>query len=126
MTKENTTIGINGMAHVILTVSQFEKARAFYSGLLPQFGMALVHDGLDFFYHVGARTAIGVRKCDSEFVGERFQQYRVGLHHICLRARSRADIDKTALIAAELGASIIRGPEEREWAPGYYLSLIHI
>ena len=123
MTEENTTIGINGMAHVILTVSQFEKARAFYSGLLPQFGMSLVHDGLDFFYHVGARTAIGVRKCDPEFSGERFQQYRVGLHHICLRARSRADIDKTALIAAELGARIIRGPEERDWAPGCYYVL---
>ena len=123
MTEENTTIGINGMAHVILTVSQFEKARVFYSGLLPQFGMSLVHDGLDFFYHVGARTAIGVRKCDPEFAGERFQQYRVGLHHICLRARSRADIDKTALIAAELGARIIRGPEERDWAPGYYYVL---
>jgi len=72
MTKENTEISINGMAHVILTVSQFEKARAFYISLLPAFGMALVHDGPDFCYHVGARTAIGVRKCDPEFSGERF------------------------------------------------------
>ena len=121
--EENTIIDINGMAHVILTVSQFEKARVFYSGLLPQFGMSLVHDGLDFCYHVGARTAIGVRKCDPEFADERFQQYRVGLHHICLRARSRNDVDQTALFAAELGARIVRGPEERDWAPGYYYVL---
>ena len=59
-------IAINGMAHVILTVSQFDKARAFYSRLLPEFGMNKVHDGPDFCYHVGARTAIGVRKCDHE------------------------------------------------------------
>ena len=64
MTEEKPMIDINGMAHVILTVSQFDKARAFYSGLLPQFGMTKVHDGPDFCYHVGARTAIGVRKCD--------------------------------------------------------------
>ena len=111
------------MAHVILTVSQFEKARSFYSRLLPEFGMSLVHDGPDFCYHVGARTAIGVRKCDSEFSDERFQQYRVGLHHLCLRARSRADVDKTASLVASLGAVIVRGPEEREWAPGYYYVL---
>ena len=32
-------------------------------------------------------------------------------------------MDKTALLAAELGAEIIRGPEERDWAPGYYYVL---
>ena len=54
MTENNTQININGMAHVILTVSQFEKARSFYNRLLPKFGMSLVHDGPDFCYHVGA------------------------------------------------------------------------
>ena len=123
MSSVQPEIAINGMAHVILTVSQFDKARAFYSGLLPKFGMTCVHDGPDFCYHVGARTAIGVRKCDPEFTDERFQQYRVGLHHLCLRARSREDVDKTAALVTELGATIVRGPEERDWAHGYYYVL---
>ena len=54
------TIEINGMAHVILTVSQFEIARDFYRKLLPQFGMKPVFDGDKFFYCVGGRTAIGI------------------------------------------------------------------
>jgi catechol 2,3-dioxygenase-like lactoylglutathione lyase family enzyme len=33
------TIEINGMAHVILTVSNFATAREFYRRLLPEFGM---------------------------------------------------------------------------------------
>ena len=123
MSSVQPEIAINGMAHVILTVSQFDKAHAFYSGLLPKFGMTCVHDGPDFCYHVGARTAIGIRKCDPEFTNESFQQYRVGLHHLCLRARSREDVDKTAALAAELGATIVRGPEERDWAHGYYYVL---
>jgi catechol 2,3-dioxygenase-like lactoylglutathione lyase family enzyme len=116
-------IDINGMAHVILTVSQFEKAYRFYSALLPEFGMTKVNDGPDFLYHVGARTAIGIRRCDPEFEQERFEQYRVGLHHICLRAKTREDIDRTAELARSLGATIVRGPEERDWAPGYYYVL---
>jgi catechol 2,3-dioxygenase-like lactoylglutathione lyase family enzyme len=32
------TIEINGMAHVTLTVSRFDLARAFYGKLLPEFG----------------------------------------------------------------------------------------
>jgi catechol 2,3-dioxygenase-like lactoylglutathione lyase family enzyme len=39
------TIEINGMAHVILTVSRFDLARDFYRKLLPQFGMKPVFDG---------------------------------------------------------------------------------
>jgi catechol 2,3-dioxygenase-like lactoylglutathione lyase family enzyme len=31
-------IDVNGMAHVILTVSHWEKARAFYAELLPFLG----------------------------------------------------------------------------------------
>ena len=74
------------MAHVILTVSRFDLARAFYGKLLPEFGMKPVFDGDKFFYCVGARTAIGIEPCDPAFAGERFVQQRVGLHHHCLRA----------------------------------------
>ena len=116
-------IEINGMAHVVLTVSQFEKSRAFYSELLPFLGMTLVFDGADFCYHVGGRTAIGIQRCDEQYLGERFQQLRVGLHHICLRARSRGDVEQAGAKAAELGATIVRGPEDGAWAPGYYYVL---
>ena len=43
------TIGINGMAHVILTVSHFDLARAFYGKLLPEFGMNPVFESARFF-----------------------------------------------------------------------------
>jgi catechol 2,3-dioxygenase-like lactoylglutathione lyase family enzyme len=114
------TIEINGMAHVILTVSRFEVAREFYGWLLPEFGMKVVFDGDRFFYCVGARTAIGIQPCDPALAGERFVQQRVGLHHLCLRARSRDDVDKCAALLGEVGATIVRGPAEDAWAPGYY------
>lgn len=42
-------IEINGMAHVILTVSRFKVAREFYRRLLPEFGMKVVFEGDRFF-----------------------------------------------------------------------------
>ena len=116
-------IAINGMAHVILTVSRFDLARAFYGKLLPQLGMKPVFDGDQLFYCVGARTAIGIEPCDPAFAGERFVQQRVGLHHLCLRARSREDVDRCATLLKEVGATIVRGPMEGSWAPGYYYVL---
>ena len=114
------TIAINGMAHVILTVSRFEAARDFYRKLLPQFGMKPVFDGDRLFYCVGSRTAIGIQPSDPAQGTERFDQQRVGLHHLCLRARSREDVDRCATVLREMAATIIRAPEEGSWAPGYY------
>jgi catechol 2,3-dioxygenase-like lactoylglutathione lyase family enzyme len=113
-------IEINGMAHVVLTVSNFPAARAFYGKLLPQFGMTPVFDGDRFFYCVGGRTAIGIEPCAVEHQNERFVQQRVGLHHLCLRARSREDVDRCAEAVKEISGTIVRGPEEGSWAPGYY------
>jgi catechol 2,3-dioxygenase-like lactoylglutathione lyase family enzyme len=116
-------IDINGMAHVILTVSQFEKAKAFYGQLMPALGMKNVFDGSDMCYFVGARTAVGIEPCAPEHAEERFVQNRVGLHHICLRARSRQDVDAVASLLREMDATIVRGACEGHWAPGYYYVL---
>ena len=113
-------IAVNGLAHVILTVSRFEVCRAFYKQLLPNFGMKMVFDGNDFCYHVGARTAIGIQRCAAEYTQERFVQARVGLHHVCFRARSPADVDKTHQLLKDIGARIVHAPEIGTWAPGYY------
>ena len=80
-------------------------------------------DGKKLFYCVGARTAIGIEPCDQEFAGERFVQQRGGLHHICLRARSREDVDRCAALLKEMDATIVRGPLEGPWAPGHYYVL---
>ena len=98
-------IDINGMAHVILTVSQYDKAKAFYARLLPAKGLECVFGGSDMTYFVGARTALGIQPCKSEFAGARFEQGRVGLHHICFRARSRDAVDTSA--GRPLGARLL-------------------
>jgi catechol 2,3-dioxygenase-like lactoylglutathione lyase family enzyme len=103
-------IEANGVAHVILTVSQWEKARAFYAELLPFRGMTKVYDGNNFLYHVGGRSAIGIQRCAPEHVNERFVQNHVGLHHLCLRARSREDVDAARTRCARSAAISIADP----------------
>ena len=87
---------INGMAHVILTASNFERSREFYRKLLPFLGMKPVIETDSFYYCVGGRTAVGIGAPASEFAGARFEQRRVGLHHLCFRARERSDVDDRA------------------------------
>jgi hypothetical protein len=53
---------INGMAHVVLTVSNFETVVPFYEKLLAFLGMKRVFKGEEFLYYVGGRTALGSPK----------------------------------------------------------------
>jgi catechol 2,3-dioxygenase-like lactoylglutathione lyase family enzyme len=111
---------INGMAHVILTASNFGRSREFYRKLLPFLGMTAVIDTDTYYYCVGGRTALGISAPADEHANAAFDQRRVGLHHLCFRARERADVDELHGFVSQLGAKIVRAPREDSWAPGYY------
>lgn len=111
---------INGVAHVFLTVSNFEACRPFYEKLLVFMGLTPVVQSDVMLYCVGGRTAVGIMPAEEQYRDERFAQFRVGLHHVCFRARSREDVDQVHAFLIEQGAKIIHTPEDGPWAPGYY------
>lgn len=111
---------VNGVAHTFITAGDFEASVAFYRKLLPFLGLREVADSMDTYYCVGGRTGFGIRRPDPEHAGARFEQYRVGLHHHCWRARSKADVDEVHAFLRSIGATIVHTPEDGPWAPGYY------
>jgi len=111
---------INGIAHVMLTVSNFEACLPFYEQLLTFLGLKPVIKADGMLYCVGGRTAVGITRAEERYRDERFVQFRVGLHHVCFRARERQDVDTLYELLKKLDAKIIHPPEEGPWAPGYY------
>ena len=109
---------INGIAHVCLTVSDFARARAFYGELLPALGLVPLIDTDGYYYCIGGRTGVAIRPAEGPT--ERFSQERVGLHHLCFRARDREHVDAIHTLVVKLGGNVVRAPEEGAWAPGYY------
>jgi len=111
---------INGVAHVMLTVSDFDACLPFYERVLTFLGMIPVINVDGMLYCVGGRTAVGIMRAEERSRRERFVQLRVGLHHLCFRARERSDVDALHALLVEIGATIVHPPEEGPWAPGYY------
>ena len=111
---------INGIAHVMLTVSDFEACLPFYKQLLTFLGLRPVFELDGYLYYVGGRTALGIMRADEQHGKGRFVQTRVGLHHVCFRARERADVDALYEFLKSIDAKIVHPPEEGAWAPGYY------
>jgi catechol 2,3-dioxygenase-like lactoylglutathione lyase family enzyme len=111
---------INGVAHVYLTVTNFEQCLPFYEKLCAFMGLRPVIKSEQTLYCVGGRTAVGISRCEDAHKSERFVQRRVGLHHVCFRTRERGDVDTAYRFLQEIGAKIVHPPEDGLWAPGYY------
>ena len=109
---------LNGIAHIQLTVSDMERARAFWAPLFELFEMKILIDSEVYFYGIGSRTGLALSPAD-EGKGEPFDQRRVGLHHLCLRAREREQVDEIHDVVVGLGATIVHPPREDGFAPGY-------
>ena len=71
---------INGIAHVYISVINFEACSAFYRQLLPFMGLTrIVHDDSDTFYCIGGRTGFGLTRYAAGHRGTAFAQDRAGL-----------------------------------------------
>jgi catechol 2,3-dioxygenase-like lactoylglutathione lyase family enzyme len=111
------TVAINGIAHIYITMADFAAARPFYQELLALFDMRCLVDTDDLYYCVGGRTGVGIRRAHRP---EPFDPYRAGLHHVCFRARSRADVDAVERAIEGFGGRLVHAAQEDGWAPGYY------
>jgi len=114
-------LDINGVAHVIFRVNRIEQCIAFYDQLMPFLGLQAVQPRSDeFVYYVGGRTALAIRRADPEHADAEHVETAPGIDHLCFRARKREDVDALYAFLRDIGADIVRAPEEGPWAPGYY------
>lgn len=115
------TVSVNGIAHIQLTVNDYERCLPFWERLCQFLDMQTLIRGPEIVYCIGSRTGILVRSAPPDKRDRRFDQDRPGLHHLCFRARSREDVDAIhRFVADELQAHIVHPPEDGGFAPGYY------
>ncbi|MCP5044270.1 MAG: VOC family protein [bacterium] len=117
------SVQLNGIAHIQLTVRDAEACLPFWEKLCHFLEMKTLIRGDEVIYCIGSRTGILVRTASAEDKPDDmpFDQWRAGLHHFCLRARAREDIDKIHdFVCEQLDAKIVHPPREDAFAPGYY------
>jgi catechol 2,3-dioxygenase-like lactoylglutathione lyase family enzyme len=115
------SIEVNGIAHIQLTVNHPDRCVPFWEDLCHFLGMRTLIRDEGLVYCIGSQTGIVVRGAPLEKRGKTFDQETSGLHHLCFRARSREDVEAVHAFALQRPeATIVHGPEEGGWAPGYY------
>jgi catechol 2,3-dioxygenase-like lactoylglutathione lyase family enzyme len=110
-----------GVDHIILTISDAARSRAFYRDVLgfpvrdmpgdPPSGIRFVAGGVEFFLYAAPDLA----------AGDRFDEGRIGLDHIAWTAPSRAALDE---LAERLRAGGVATNGVEQFAPtgNYYVA----
>ena len=104
-------------------MSSIERSLQFYTELLGPLGFHTVSEvegerGETIWYIGGPGTAIGLREAQSD--SERYDRYRVGLHHVAFEADSRRQVDERAEWVRAQGHDLESEPQEYAYLPGYY------
>ena len=115
------SVELNGIAHIHLTVNDPARCVPFWEKLCNFLEMRTLIKADDIVYCIGSRTGILVSAVPTGRDRTPFDQLRSGLHHFCLRARSREDVDAVyRFLKDELATRIVHPPEDGPFAPGYY------
>lgn len=110
----------SGIDHVDLSVTDMARSVAFYDTVLTRLGYTRVSDEGTVCWR-GPGAEIGVRAATSSPGSASFDRYRVGLHHLAIRASSRDDIERFHAFLRDENIAILEPPAEYpEYGAGYY------
>jgi len=104
-------IEVLGVEHIDLTVNDVTRSRAFNDKVLGELGFRKYEDE-NYIHWSNAQMTIAIRAASDAYRGAEFDRYRVGLHHLAFRARSRADIDQFHRFLAREKVTILDTPAE--------------
>ena len=113
-------IEVLGIEHIDLTVNDVARSRAFYDKVLGELGFRNFENARLHLLVQPAdddRDSRGLRRSSRR----PFDRYRVGLHHLALRARSRADVDAFHDFLVREKIAVLDAPAEYpQYGEGYY------
>ncbi|MGD8417000.1 MAG: VOC family protein [Pseudomonadales bacterium] len=114
------TLLLNGIDHIYLSVTDFERSEAFYDRVMEALGLkkgdkAIAGEPHAHYLAPGFQLTIRPARSDAPF-----DAYRAGLHHVCFQAESPAAVDACHRILSGLGIDATEPRRYPEYNPEYY------
>ncbi len=111
-----------GVNHILLTISDTERSKAFYRDVLDCAVADIEDDHPEYgFYFTVGEVAFFVGPSRQPVAGDRFSEFRIGLDHVAFTVTDRPTLD--ALAARLLAAGVdTQGVEQFAPTGNYYIA----
>jgi catechol 2,3-dioxygenase-like lactoylglutathione lyase family enzyme len=108
-----------GIDHLVLSVSDFERSKAFYGKLLGFLGFKLKHSYPEMAGWSNGKTLFWIAQADERGRKRKYRKGDIGFHHYAFELSSRRDVDELGAFLVEHKMTIVDPPGEY-YEPSYY------
>ena len=101
-----------GIDHLVLSVGDFERSKAFYGKLLGFLGFKLKHDYPDMAGWSNGKTLLWIAEADAQGKKRKHRKGDIGFHHYAFELASRDDVDALGAFLESNGMTVLDPPGE--------------
>ena len=101
-------VRVVGVDHLVVSVGDFEKSKAFYAPLMEFLGFDVEYT--DYGHMMGwanGKTLFWIAQADAEGKTHKYRKGDIGFHHYAFRLRSRKDVDALQAFLESQGVRIV-------------------
>lgn len=104
--------GIVGIDHLVLSVGDFARSKAFYNKLLTFLAFKLKHEYDDMAGWSNGKTLFWIAAADAEGRNRKYRKGDIGFHHYAFEMASRKDVDALGAFLEDNDVDIVDPPGE--------------
>jgi catechol 2,3-dioxygenase-like lactoylglutathione lyase family enzyme len=108
-----------GIDHLVLTVGDFQRSKAFYGKLLGFLGFKLKYDYADMAGWSNSKTLFWISAADAQGKKRKYRKGDIGFHHYAFELSRRGDVDALGKFLEQNGMTVLDPPGEY-YGPSYY------
>jgi catechol 2,3-dioxygenase-like lactoylglutathione lyase family enzyme len=101
-----------GIDHLVLSVGDFARSRAFYDKLLRFLGFKLKYDHADMAGWSNGKTLFWIAQADARGRKRKYRKGDIGFHHYAFELSSRRDVDELGAFLAKNDVNVVDPPGE--------------
>jgi catechol 2,3-dioxygenase-like lactoylglutathione lyase family enzyme len=109
-----------GIDHLVLSVSDFARSRAFYARVLGFLGFEFKYDYAGFAGFSNGKTLFWIAEADAQGRKRKYRKGDIGFHHYAFELASRRDVDALGAFLAANGMPIADPPGSYNGDDNYY------
>jgi catechol 2,3-dioxygenase-like lactoylglutathione lyase family enzyme len=112
-------VRVVGIDHLVLSVGDFARSKAFYGKLLRFLGFKLKHEYADMAGWSNGKTLFWIAAADVQGRKRKYRKGDIGFHHYAFELSSRADVDALGAFL-EKNAMTVLDPPGEYYGRNYY------
>jgi catechol 2,3-dioxygenase-like lactoylglutathione lyase family enzyme len=101
-----------GIDHLVLSVGDFDRSKAFYDKVLGFLGFRRKYDYADMTGWSNGKTLFWVAAADEQGRKRKYRKGDIGFHHYAFELASRKDIDALGAFLEQNGMTVLDPPGE--------------